>query len=208
MTNPANFWDDRFSQPEYLFGTKPADFLTRHIHFLAPGSRVLCIADGEGRNSVWLAGQGMDVVAMDGSGVALDKARALAAKTGVHVDYHQGDITKWDWEDAQYDALVGIFFQFLAPDARAQVFAGLDRALRPGGLLMLHGYAPRQVEYGTGGPPNAENMYDLALLNGAFPGYDVLFEADYDAEVQEGRGHSGRSALVDFIARKPDPLKG
>lgn len=208
MTNPANFWDARFSQPEYLFGTKPADFLTRHIHFLAPASRVLAIADGEGRNSVWLAGQGMDVVAMDGSGVALDKARALAATAGVSVDYHQGDVTQWDWDAEHYDALVGIFFQFLGPDARAQVFAGLKRALKPGGVLMLHGYAPRQVGYGTGGPPQAENMYDLALLNHAFAGYEVLFQADYDAEVDEGRGHSGRSALVDFIARKPAPTEG
>ncbi len=208
MTNPANFWDDRFSQPEYLFGTKPADFLTRHIHFLAPCSRVLCIADGEGRNSVWLAGQGMQVVAMDGSVVALDKARALARTAKVSVDYRQGDVTRWDWDGAQYDVLVGIFFQFLGPDARQQVFAGLHRALKPGGLLMLHGYAPRQVGYGTGGPPHVENMYDLALLNEAFGGYDMLYEADYDADVDEGRGHSGRSALVDFIARKPIPTEG
>lgn len=208
MTNPANFWDARFSQPDYLFGTEPADFLIRHIHFLPPGSRVLCIADGEGRNSVWLAGQGKDVVAMDGSGVALDKARALAARKGVSVDYRQGDVALWDWDAEPFDAVVGIFFQFLTPAARALVFAGLDRAIKPGGLLMLHGYAPRQVGYGTGGPPHSENMYDLALLNDAFPGYEVLFEADYDAEVDEGRGHSGRSALVDFIARKPDPLKG
>lgn len=203
MDDPLDRWNRRFSGKDYVFGTEPAEFLTRHAHYLAPGSTVLAVADGEGRNSVWLAGQGMRVTAMDGSSVALDKARALARQKGVSVDYRLGDITKWDWAGAQYDAVVGIFFQFVGPALRAQIFAGFDTALTPGGLLLIHGYAPRQVGYATGGPKAPENMYDLPLLNAAFPGYDVLHQADYDADIDEGEGHKGRSGLIDFVARKP-----
>lgn len=196
-------WDDRYDRDDYLFGTEPADFVRRVAARLAPGSRVLAVADGEGRNSVFLAGLGHDVVAMDSSPVALAKARRLAAARGVTVDFRDGDILAWNWQAEAFDAVLAVFIQFLAPDDRTKVFAGLAAALRPGGLLLLHGYAPRQVDYGTGGTRRRENMYTLPLLDAAFAGFDVLERRDYDAEIHEGEGHSGLSALVDFVARKP-----
>ncbi len=204
MSTEANTqWDRRYDSEDYLFGTAPAAFLTRHARHLPKAGRVLSVADGEGRNSVWMAEQGLEVTAMDGSPVALDKARRLAVEREVHVAFRLGDVLTWDWTATPYDAVVAIFIQFVGPEDHAQVFAGLDRALKPGGLLMLHGYAPRQVGYGTGGPPYVENMYTLGLLRDAFKGYDIRHQADYDAEITEGRGHSGRSGLIDFIARKP-----
>ena len=204
MSTEANTqWDRRYQGEDYLFGTAPAAFLTRHARHLPEAGRVLAVADGEGRNSVWMAEQGLEVTAMDGSPVALEKALKLAVEREVPVAFRLGDVLTWDWGAAPYDAVVAIFIQFVGPEDRARVFKGLDQALKPGGVLMLHGYAPRQVGYGTGGPPHAENMYTLGLLREAFEGYDIRHQADYDAEIDEGRGHSGRSGLIDFVARKP-----
>lgn len=196
-------WNERYQGEDYLFGTEPADFLHRAAPWLKAGERVLCIADGEGRNSVWLAGRGLSVTAFDPAPNALAKAERLAAMRGVKVDFNLSDIDGWDWRARAYDVIAGIFIQFAGPDDRAALFARIDRALKPGGLLLLHGYAPRQVAYGTGGPPDRANMYTLDLLRQAFAGYQVLRAEDFDADIREGKGHSGRSALIDFIARKP-----
>lgn len=196
-------WEERFGEPEYHFGTEPAAFLTAQAHHIPAASRVLAVADGEGRNSVWLAEQGHHVVAFDAAENGVAKARKLAEARGVSVDLHTARIEDWDWAQDTYDAVVAIFFQFAPPPLRAQIFAGLAQTLRPGGVLLLHGYAPRQVGYGTGGAPWPEHLYTLELLHEAFPGWEILREADYDAEIQEGRGHAGLSALVDFVALKP-----
>lgn len=196
-------WDERFAGQDYLFGTAPAAFLPDHAGLIAPGGRVLCLADGEGRNSVWLAGQGFHVTAMEASAVALEKARALAAQRGVTVDFRQFDIRDWDWQAEAWDAVVGIFIQFADPPLRAAIHRGIGQALRPGGRVLLHGYAPRQVEYGTGGPRAVENLYTLDALARDFPGWKVLAAQDEDREIAEGTGHVGRSALIDFVAEKP-----
>ena len=196
-------WDQRYSAPGYLFGTEAAAFLRREGGRLAPASRVLAVADGEGRNAVWLARQGHEVVAFDASAVAVEKARRLAEGAGVTVAFHVAGVEAWDWEAGGFDAVVAVFIQFAAPALRAEIFAGMARALRPGGMLLLHGYAPRQVGYGTGGPSAPENMYTLELLREAFAGWEVLHAEDYDAEIVEGTGHAGRSGLIDFVAVKP-----
>lgn len=195
-------WDQRFAGKDYLFGTEPAAFLTREAGVLPPASRLLCLADGEGRNSVYLAGLGHSVVAMEQSPVALEKARALAAARGVSVDFRQAGVEGWDWSEP-FDAVLGIFIQFAPPPLRAEIHRGIAQAVRPGGLAILHGYAPRQIANGTGGPRAVENMYTLQGLAADFPGWDVLRAEDYDAVINEGSGHAGPSALIDFIARKP-----
>ena len=195
-------WNERYAGDEYLFGTEPADFLPRVAEWLKPGETVLAIADGEGRNSVWLAAEGLRVTAFDSAPNAIAKAKKLAAARGVEVAFHLSDLDGWDWS-RDFDVVAGIFIQFVGPAERATLFRRIDAALKPGGLLLLHGYAPRQVGYGTGGPPDPANMYTLDLLREAFAGYEVLRAEDFDAEVDEGRGHSGRSALIDFVARKP-----
>jgi len=195
-------WDNRYSADGFLFGTAPADFVAREAGRIPAGSRVLCVADGEGRNSVYLAGLGHAVTAFDASQVGLDKARGLAADRGVSVDFRLSGIEDWDWSEP-YDAVVGIFIQFAPPDLRTRLFQWMEQAVAPGGLLLLHGYAPRQVGYGTGGPPVVEHMYTVEMLAEAFADMEILHTADYDHEVDEGPGHSGLSALVDLVARKP-----
>ena len=196
-------WNERYSKPGYLFGTEPAQFLRDHQAFLKEGSKVLAVADGEGRNSVHIAGLGLDVVAMDGSHIAVEKARALAMAQGVEVDFREADIARWDWVEGQYDLVVAVFIQFVGPAMRDEIFKGMKQTLKPGGIIMLHGYTPEQIELGTGGPPNAENMYTVPMLEQQFADFEVIELRAYEREVDEGEGHSGRSALIDLIARKP-----
>lgn len=195
-------WDERYAGKDYLFGTAPAAFVVGQGGVLPPGSRILSLADGEGRNSVHLAGLGHQVTAMEQSPVALQKARALAAARGVSVDFRQAGVESWDWSQP-FDAVLGVFIQFAGPALRATIHTGIARAVVPGGLVMLHGYAPRQIANGTGGPRAVENLYTLDGLRADFPGWQILRATDYDAVIHEGTGHSGPSALVDFIARKP-----
>ncbi|HEY9038059.1 MAG TPA: class I SAM-dependent methyltransferase [Roseovarius sp.] len=195
-------WEDRFQTEDYVFGTSPAQFLVDHRDYLQHGQRALSVADGEGRNSVYMAECGLQVTALEFAPSAIAKARKLAAGRGVTVDFQQVDVTAYDWPD-QYDLVVGIFIQFLGPDARKALFHDMKRSVAPGGLILLHGYTPEQVDLGTGGPPHAENMYTETLLRDCFAGWEILENTAYRREISEGRGHSGMSALIDFVARKP-----
>jgi len=198
-----SMWDQRYSGIEYHFGTRPAAFLERTAGLLPVPSKVLCIADGEGRNSVHLASLGHAVEAMDASSVGIEKARALALAAGVTLRFTEADIARWPWAPDSYDAVVAVFIQFAGPDLRRAIWAGIRRTLRPGGRLLLHGYALRQLANGTGGPPFPENLYTPAILREELDGFQIDSLDDYDAEIHEGSGHSGRSALIDLIATRP-----
>ncbi|WP_325610531.1 class I SAM-dependent methyltransferase [Pseudorhodoplanes sp.] len=195
-------WETRFGAPGYLFGTEPNAFLKRHAHLLKPGQKALSIADGEGRNGVFLAECGLDVLAMDFSPTALVKAAALAKERGVTIRLERADLETWQWPVNAFDVVVAIFIQFCAPALRARVFDGIKRALKPGGLLLMEGYGLKQLEYKTGGPSQVENLYTRALLEEAFADFSSLEIEEYDAAIEEGDGHGGMSALVDFVGRK------
>ena len=199
------FWNERYSQAgeDYLFGAEPNRFLTEQLHHLHPGMRVLSVADGEGRNGTWLAQQGMEVTTLEISPVALAKAQRLAASRHVAVNFVQADALAWQWPDAAYAAVAAIFIQFAAPAERERLFAHIRHSLKPGGLLLLQGYTPRQLEYRTGGPPVAENMYTEPLLRAAFAGMEIVHLREHDDFISEGMGHHGMSALIDLVARKP-----
>ena len=203
FTDQTKRWNERFGGDEYHFGTEPNAFLSSQAHRLRAGMSALSVADGEGRTSVWLARRGLRVTAFDVSPVGVDKARRLAREAGVTVDHRVADINAWDWDAATYDLVVAIFIQFASPAERARIFSGMMRSLAPGGLLLLQGYTPRQLEYKTGGPGVAENLYTADLLRGQFAALEILHLAEHDSEIQEGRGHSGMSALVDLVARRP-----
>jgi SAM-dependent methyltransferase len=203
QTNDARlFWDERFGGADYRFGTAPNRFLESQKHRLMKGQRALAVADGEGRNGVWLARQGLAVTSADISPVGQAKARALAKEAGVAMEVVEADLAAWTWPDTAYDVVVAIFIQFAPPPVRAKIFEGMQRALKPGGLLILEGYRPKQLDYGTGGPPQVEHMYTRELLESAFARMDILHLAEYDAEIAEGSGHKGLSALIDMVARK------
>lgn len=198
----TNVWDERYQGCEYQFGTEPNAFLASNQEWLKPGMSCLAVADGEGRNGVWLAEQGLHVLSVDSSSVAVVKARALAMQRGVTMDVDLVDLTLWDWPENHFDVVAGIFIQFAAPLQRMQLFARLKRCLKPGGQLMLQGYTPRQLEYRTGGPSQVENLYTEAMLREAFSDMEILHLSEHDEIINEGAGHSGMSALIDLVARR------
>lgn len=197
-----DFWNGRYEGDDYLFGIDPAKPLAAIADLLPDSGHALCLADGEGRNSVFLAKRGLRVTAFDFAENALVKARRLAAEADADVRFHQADITKWDWDAQQYDLVAGIFFQFLPPDLRAPVFEGILHALAPGGTLYILGYRPEQIGRGTGGPPYPENTYTEALLRDAFGALTIERLRSWDEDLTEGRGHNGPSALIELLARK------
>lgn len=178
-------WEQRFGGPGYLFGTEPNAFLAAQAPRLKPGQKALAIADGEGRNGVFLAERGLDVHAVDFSPAALAKARALAEARGVTLRFEQADLQHWTWPEAAYDVIVGIFIQFAWPELRTKIFAGIQRALKPGGLLLLQGYRPEQIAYGTGGPRIPEHLYTRALLEAAFADLASVQIREHDSAIQE-----------------------
>jgi SAM-dependent methyltransferase len=196
-------WDQRFAKAEgYLFGSEPNRFLATEAHRFRPGQRVLCLADGEGRNGVFLAGRGQDVLSVDISPVALAKARTLAVERGAALKFEEANLATWDWPVDAFDGVAAIFIQFAGPRLRGRIFRNIEACLKPGGLLLIEGYRPEQLAYGTGGPPDAENMYTEALLREAFAGMEILSLRAYDAAIEEGTAHKGMSALIDMVARK------
>ena len=197
-------WEERYSKADdYLFGTDPSAFLRENLGWLRPSLRGLSVADGEGRNAVYMAEQGVDMVAFDMSKTAVSRAEKLAAKKGVSVNFNLSDWDGWDWDGAGYDLVAAIFIQFAGPSERGKQFANLKQSVKPGGILMLHGYRPEQLELGTGGPPCSENMYTPEILGKYFGNWKIERLAGYERDVREGRGHSGKSALIDLIARRP-----
>lgn len=202
FSDPRTTWDARFAGDAFLFGTAPNVFLAQQAPRLRAGQRALCVADGEGRNSVWLAQQGLAVTAFDISAVGVDKARRLARERGVTVDFHVAGVEDFAWPVAAFDVVAAIFIQFAPPPQRAWIFARCVDALVPGGLLLLQGYTPAQVALRTGGPGRDDHMYTPALLRAAFAGHHFVELREHETVLAEGTQHVGRSAVIDCVLRK------
>jgi SAM-dependent methyltransferase len=196
-------WESRYAKADYEFGKAPNEFLAGCKALLPKSGRALSVADGEGRNGVWLAEQGLAVTSIDFSPTAQKKARALAAERKVNVDFIQTDVHAWPYPDAAFDVVVEIFAQFSTPAERLVKWAGMRRALKPGGLLILQGYTPKQLDYGTGGPKQIEHLYTRALLEQAFGDLADLKITQEERELHEGASHAGMSAVIGLTGRKP-----
>jgi SAM-dependent methyltransferase len=195
-------WEKRFSVPDYIFGTEPNVFLKAQAHLLPKSGTALAVADGEGRNGVWLAERGLDVLSIDWSPAAQAKAEALARSRSVALRTLLADVVDWQWPAAAFDVVVAIFVQFVSPPERRRMFAGMRQALKPGGLLLIEGYRPEQLSYKTGGPSQVENLYTRTLLEAEFAELSELRIEEHDSMTSEGAAHVGMAALIDLVGRK------
>ena len=193
-------WDKRYSGESYAYGTEPNDFLHEQADRLPVGD-TLCLGEGEGRNAVFLAGLGHKVTALDASAAGLAKAQKLAAQCGVEIETIHADLAGYKLEANRWDAIVSIYCH-LPPTLRIRVHNQVTQSLRPGGVFILEAFTPRQLEFGTGGPPVAEMMMDLELLCHELTGLAFDVGQETIREIHEGMFHNGTSAVVQLLARK------
>lgn len=200
--SPANFWDTRYAAAGYAYGTAPNDFLAAEARHLPAGGAVLCLAEGEGRNAVWLAQQGFAVTAVDASPVGLEKARHLAEERGVALTTVCADLAAFAIAPGAWDGIVSIFCH-LPPPLRVAVHRACVAGLAPGGVLLLEGYTPRQLDYKSGGPPQLELLYEPETLCEDFAGLELSLLREVVREVREGNCHTGLGAVVQVVGIKP-----
>lgn len=203
MSGPGRFWDERFDRAEYVYGTAPNAFLAARAKTLPPGGTALAVADGEGRNGVWLAERGFAVTSVDASPVGLQKAMKLGLRRNVRLTTVCADLTDWAWPQGQFDLVAAIFIHF-RPDVRARMHARMLQAARPGGLVILEAFRPEQLVLGTGGPQAAEMLYTPAMLRDDFAEADILSLESAEPDLDEGPLHAGRAATVRLVARRPE----
>lgn len=203
FTDATQFWNQRFDKEEFIFGKEPNEYLVEQAsQYLKPNSSVLCIADGEGRNGVWLAKQGMYVTGFDVSDIALAKANQFAKDNQVNIQYSLCDTDGFNWQTNSYDAIIAIFIQFADPEMRARIFQQVHQALKPGGIFILQGYTPKQLEYKTGGPSLIEHLYTEEMIRELSQEFQILDLQCYEKELSEGARHTGMSALLGMVAKK------
>ncbi len=200
----GEMWDQRYLGEGFAFGDQPNEFLRTAAARLKPGMRALLPGDGEGRNGVWLAEQGLIVTSVEASGVGVAKARELAARRGVSIDAVQADLEAWSWPEASFDVVASIFVHFF-PEARVRMHGRMLRALRPGGLMILEAYTPRQLEHrkaGSSGGPPPEMLFTKELLAADFATTDIIELAEVEIVLAEGKRHNGPASVVRLIARR------
>jgi SAM-dependent methyltransferase len=193
-------WNKRFSEPGYAYGTDPNGFLTS-VADRIPHGNVLCLAEGEGRNAVYLAGLGYEVTAVDTSTVGLAKARALASDRGVTIDTVLADVDDYSIEPGAWQGIVSIYCH-LPPVVRAALHERCLRGLAPGGVFVLEGFTPRQLELGTGGPKNRELLMEFEIIRQELPGLRLEIGREIERDVAEGKYHGGTASVVQILAVK------
>lgn len=194
-------WDERYGAEEYAYGTEPNDFLFANAAKI-PVGKVLCVAEGEGRNAVYLAGLGHQVTAVDSSVVGLEKAKHLASRRKVELEIVPANLAKYEIAEESWDGVVSIFCH-LPPEMRKKLHKRLVKGLKPGGVLVLEAYTPKQLKHRTGGPQSEEMMMTLAGLRDELAGLELIHACEVEREVVEGLYHTGKGAVVQVTAVKP-----
>jgi len=203
FSDATQFWNERFNKEIFIFGKEPNEYLVEKTNqYLKPKDKVLCIADSEGRNGVWLAKQGMQVVGFDASDIALAKAKQFSIDNQVEVEYSFSDTDSYAWQENTYDAVIGIFIQFADPAMRARIFENTYKTLKSGGLFILQGYTPKQLDYKTGGPSLIEHLYTEEMIRDLAKQFEILELVSYEKALSEGPRHTGMSALLGLVAQK------
>ena len=198
---PKGYWDQRFASEEFVYGKQPNDFLRQQAAGLAAG-QALCLAEGEGRNAVFLAELGHQVCVQDISPIGLGKAKALAQQKGVSITTLCCDLAALDLKPTSLDLIAAIWMH-VEPEIRARVFEQAVAALRPGGHLLIEAYHPQQLNFSSGGPTRRELLIEAAQLQQELASLEPLILQEIERTITEGSAHQGRSAVVQFFGRKP-----
>jgi len=194
-------WDARYAAEDYLFGTRPNDYLRSQAPRLAPGQRALAVGDGEGRNAVWLARQGLDVTLVDISPVGLEKARRLAREHGCRIETIAADLTQWDWPVDQFDLAVEIFVHVPVAERQA-IHRAMAASLKPGGLALVEAFQKGQTARSSGGPRTAPLLYDAGALAEDFAGLSTLELLEGTVRLAEGSKHRGLAQVVRYLGQR------
>lgn len=192
-------WNERYNTPDYFYGTEPNDFVKENAHLL--GGPVLSLGEGEGRNGVYLASRGLDVLGVDGSDIGLAKAQQLATSRGLTIRTEVTDLSDYAPAANSFGAVISIFAH-LPSSLRATLYPLVERALKPGGIFLLESYSKSQLARDTGGPKDVDMLLTSTIIEAAFPNCEVIHSRELDREVMEGIHHFGLSSVVQFIARK------
>jgi SAM-dependent methyltransferase len=195
-------WNERYAESGFAYGTEVNDFLAEQAFRLPEAGDVLCLAEGEGRNAVYLAQRGLSVTGVDASSVGLDKARRLAAERGVTIHTVVADLGDYDLGAECWDAVVSIWCHVPHP-LRRRIHHAVTRALKPGGVFILEAYTPAQIGYETGGPKAADRLMTLAAVQLELEGLQFLIGRETERDVHEGKYHEGKSAVLQVVAVKP-----
>lgn len=201
QNDPKTFWNERFSQDEYYYGTQPNDFLQEHAQVFPAQGRLISLGEGEGRNAVYLAEQGLDVTALDSAQAGLDKTTQLAAQRGVTVHPLLAHLKYYEFDAEQWDGVINIFCHVPAP-VRQHIHKSLSHTLKKGGIFLMEAYTPEQLQYGTGGPKNIDLLYDPETIKKELADLELLHFATVERNIYEGKGHAGLSSVLQVIARK------
>lgn len=202
MDNPFN---EKYQCDGFYYGTEPNEFLRENYHYLPAKGKILSLAEGEGRNAVFLATKGFEVTGVDASPYGLEKLKSLAASHSVKVHTVCTDLAEYEFETAAWDGIVLIFCH-LPPPLRTIVYQRCVEALKPNGVLILEAYRPEQVAFQTGGPP-AELALTKEILEHDFGSLRWEMCESKEREVVEGRGHTGMGAVIQLIGVKPPPIE-
>lgn len=193
-------WDARYSEDDYAYGKEPNRFLVSVVAMLEPG-KTLCLAEGEGRNAVYLASLGFDVLAVDASSVGLEKAKRLAEERGVTIETKQVDLAEFDMGDETYENIVSMFCH-VEPSLRRQVHASVVRALRPGGMFVLEAFRPEQLKHSSGGPKDPALLMSAEDVTRELAGLEMIRVGEVERRLDEGKYHQGLGSLLEIVARK------
>ena len=196
----VDFWNQRYGGEAYAYGVEPNDFLVEQAHRI-PAGRVLCLAEGEGRNAVYLAKLGYEVTAVDMSAAGLDKARRLAAASGVTITTQLADLAAFEIEPQAWQGIVSIFAH-VPPPLRQRLYGSVAHDLRQGGVVIVEAYNPRQLNYQTGGPRQLELLVSLDALRRELHGLAEVVGREVDRPVMEGEFHTGLGAVVQYVANR------
>ncbi|MGG0668419.1 class I SAM-dependent methyltransferase [Sporosarcina koreensis] len=196
----GNYWHERFSAEEYIYGKEPNQFVVEAASML-PKGKVLCIAEGEGRNAVYLASLGYDVTTWDFAQSGLNKTRQLAEEQGVSVKTELRDLAEVEWEAEQWDAIVHVFGH-LPPDIMDRTMEGIQMTLKPGGYYISELYTKEQLRFGTGGPGNAAMLVDPADMLKKFDGYFIKHFYVGEVNREEGLQHTGQAHVAQSMFQK------